>query len=130
LTHMLKNSFAIPIIVVFVWVSANFINYENLSTTTNMASVPSHSKRHVIKSIETLSNGPDGIKKAYTARTCSCVPTWYFGTSRMCERNVLCLYSFLANKMFSPTISWSFSHHGVPPWVHHVCAQLSFRHIN
>ncbi len=61
-THMLKNSFAIPATVAFVWVDENFANIKNMSSTIKMAFVPSHSKKHVIKSIETFSNGPDGIR--------------------------------------------------------------------
>lgn len=60
-THMLKNNFVVLIVVAFVWVDANLTNFENLSTTTKMASVPSHSKKHVIKSIETISNGHEGF---------------------------------------------------------------------
>jgi hypothetical protein len=60
---MLKNNFVIPTTMAFVWVSANFINFENLSTTTKMAFIPSHSRKHVIKSIETFSIGLDGIRR-------------------------------------------------------------------
>jgi len=60
-THMLKNNFTIPATMAFIWVSANLINFENLSTTIKLASIPSHSKRHVIKSIETFSNELEGI---------------------------------------------------------------------
>jgi hypothetical protein len=58
---MPKNSFIVLAAMVFIWVDVNFANFENLSTTTKMASVTLHSERHVIKSIETLSNGPNGI---------------------------------------------------------------------
>jgi hypothetical protein len=58
---MLKNNFVILTVVAFVWVGANLTYFENLSTTIKMASIPSPSKKHVIKSIETFSNGPEGI---------------------------------------------------------------------
>jgi hypothetical protein len=58
---MLKNNFPIPTHVAFVWVSVNLANFENLSTTTKMASIPSHHNKHVIKFIETFSNGTKGI---------------------------------------------------------------------
>jgi hypothetical protein len=58
---MSKNSFVVPVTMAFVWVGANLANFENLSTTTKMASILSHFGRHVIKSIKTLSNGPKGI---------------------------------------------------------------------
>ncbi len=51
-THMSKNSF-----VIFV------TNFENLSTSTKMAFIPSHYGRHVTKSIEMLSNELEGIGK-------------------------------------------------------------------
>jgi hypothetical protein len=47
--------------VAFVWVDAILANFENLFTTTKMASIPSHLGRHVIKSIRTFSNGFEGI---------------------------------------------------------------------
>jgi hypothetical protein len=62
---MSKNSFVILVTTAFVWLGPNFINFENLSTTTKMAFVPYHSRKHVIKSIETLSNGPNGMGMAY-----------------------------------------------------------------
>jgi hypothetical protein len=60
---MSKNSFVILVTMAFVWVGANFTNFDNLSITTKMAYVPYHFERHVIKSIETLSNGPNGMRK-------------------------------------------------------------------
>jgi hypothetical protein len=62
-THMSKHSFAILIAMAFVYVNTNLTNFENLSTTTKMAFIPSHFGRHVIKSIEMLSNGLKGIGK-------------------------------------------------------------------
>ncbi len=60
---MLKNSFIVLVVVAFVWVNTNLANFENLSTTTKMAFIPSHFRRHVIKSIEMFSNEPKGIGK-------------------------------------------------------------------
>jgi hypothetical protein len=62
-THMSINNFGILIAMVFVYVDTNLTNLKNLSTTTKIAFIPSHSRRHVIKSIEMLSNGPKGIGK-------------------------------------------------------------------
>jgi hypothetical protein len=36
-------------------------NFKNLSTTTKITSFSSHKRRHIIKSIEILSNGPFGM---------------------------------------------------------------------
>jgi hypothetical protein len=58
---MSKNNFTILAAVAYVWVGANLTNFKNLSTTTKMAFVCSHFGRHVMKSIETLSNGLEGI---------------------------------------------------------------------
>ncbi len=118
-THMSKNSFDVPTVVVFVWVSANLANFKNLSTTTKMASVPFHSARHIIKSVKIHSNGPKGIGKGLYSQIFSYVPTLYFNTSHTCGHNVLHLPSFQANKKFSPTTFLSTFHHGVPPWAHH-----------
>jgi hypothetical protein len=64
---MSKNSFVVPTIVAFVWVGAHLANFKNLSTTTKMAFVLSHSRRHVMKSIETLSMALRGLGGAYIA---------------------------------------------------------------
>jgi hypothetical protein len=70
---MSKNNFAITTIVAFVWVDVNFTNFKNLSTTTKMAFVLSHSQKDGIKSIKTFSNGPNGVGKGlYSPNFFSC----------------------------------------------------------
>jgi hypothetical protein len=63
LTHMSNNNFAIPTIVVFVWIGTNFANLD-LLTMKKMAFILSHFEKYVIKSINTFSKGPDKIEKA------------------------------------------------------------------
>jgi hypothetical protein len=43
---MSKNNFVILVVAAFVWVGVNLANFKNLSTTTKMASIPSHFGRH------------------------------------------------------------------------------------
>ncbi len=91
-THMSKNSIAINDAMVFVWVGANLANFENTCTTTKMASIPFHFGKHVIKSIETLSNGFEGIGKGlYNPNIFLCIDLvfWHFT-----HANIL-LYAFL-----------------------------------
>lgn len=106
-THTSNNSLAIPAIVGFVWISTNLANFD-LLTTTKMASIPFHSKRYIIKSIETLSKGLNKIGKALYNPNCFCVPTWYFGTSHKCGHNVLQPLSFWANNSLTQSCSHGF----------------------
>ncbi len=132
-THMSKKSFAIPTTMVFVWVGANLTNFENLATTTKMASVPSHSRRHVIKSIETLLNGPKGIGRGiynpnflfmdlvFWHFTCADVLLYVFLHFGLIENFPQQLSCCLFTTMF---------HHGyIMHFLHDFCMQLSFWHI-
>ncbi len=135
LTHMLNNSFTVPAIVRFVWIDTNLANFD-LSTTTKMASVPSHSKKYVIKSIEILSKGLDKIGKALYDPIFFCVPTWYFGISHKCEHNALHLLSFWANNSLTQSRSHGFlsmmSYHWrmMMQFLHGFCVQLPLWHID
>ncbi len=107
-THMSNNNFTIPTIVVFVWIGTNFANLD-LLIMTKMASILSHFKRHVTKSINTFSKGPDIIEKALQNPIIFYVRTSYFGTSHKCGHNVLHPLSFWANrKSYSKSLSWFF----------------------
>lgn len=53
LTHIFKNNFVISIVTAMVSNTPNLANLENLFITTKMASFSCHSKRHVMKFIET-----------------------------------------------------------------------------
>jgi hypothetical protein len=78
---MLKDNFAIHVVVVFVWVGVNLANFENLCTTTKMAFVFSHVGKHVIKSIKTRLNGLDGIGRGlYNPNffLCTDLVLWHF----------------------------------------------------
>jgi hypothetical protein len=61
-----------------------------------------------MKSIETLSNGLDGIGRGLYNLNFF---LWYFGILCTCERNALHLPSFRANRKFSPNTLLLFSHH-------------------
>jgi hypothetical protein len=65
LTHMLKNSVIISIVVTVVLIVPNLANFKNLSTITKIISFSSHKGKHVIKSIDILSNGPFKISKGF-----------------------------------------------------------------
>ncbi len=58
---MSKNSVDVFTMVAVVLVVPNMANFKNLSTTTKITSFSSHKRRHIIKSIEILSNGPFGM---------------------------------------------------------------------
>jgi hypothetical protein len=55
---MSKNNVVIFVMVAIVLVVPNLANFENLFITTKITSFFSHKGRHVIKSIEILSNRP------------------------------------------------------------------------
>ncbi len=84
--HMLKNSVVISVMVVVVLVVPNLANFENLSITTKIAFFSSHKGRHVIKSIEILSNKPfridRGLYDLYFFLCIDFVP-WHFTHVRM-----------------------------------------------
>jgi hypothetical protein len=124
---MSKNKFAIRAIMAFVSVGLNFINFENLFTTTKMAFVPSHSMKHVIKSIETFSNGPDGIGKGLNN------PNFFLCTLAFYARVNIVFYVFFHFKPIEslpqqlPCFLNTMSCHGrVMHFLHNVHAQLSF----
>ncbi len=60
---MSKKNVVVSNVVAVVLVVPNLANFENLSTTTKITSFFSHKGKHIINSIEILSNGPFRIGK-------------------------------------------------------------------
>ncbi len=119
----------------FIWVNVNLINFKNMFTTTKMAFVPSHSGRHAIKLVETLSNEPDEIRRGLHNPKKF---VYQLGILALHTNANVMFYVFLhfgPLEKFPQQLSHCFLsmvfHHGhIMHFFHDLHAQLSFRHID